>query len=127
MFVFICKDVYISQIQLFQSSVDLDTRGITLQDVITRAQVQSKRPPQRNVISPLLLEKPKKKIKVKKEISSPQVPSTILADLPVIPKTEIASDTESSSSSSSSSTESDSEETDIKKEIPAVPQAVKKG
>lgn len=110
-----------------ESSVDLDTRGITLQDVITRAQVQSKRPPQRNVISPLLLEKPKKKIKVKKEISSPQVPSTILADLPVIPKTEIASDSESSSSSSSSSTESDSEETDIKKEIPAVPQAVKKG
>merc|ERR1712008_550238 len=42
-----------------ESSVDLDTRGITLQDIITRAQIQTKRPPPRSTMSPLPIEKTK--------------------------------------------------------------------
>nr|XP_045623906.1 nuclear factor related to kappa-B-binding protein-like isoform X2 [Procambarus clarkii] len=108
-----------------ESSVDLDTRGITLQDVISRAQIQLKRPPQRAIMSPLTLEKPKKKIKVKKETSSILVSSNHL-DLPVTIKSELLSDSESSSSSSSSSTVSDSEDIEVKKETPVVSPSVKK-
>ncbi|XP_053655777.1 nuclear factor related to kappa-B-binding protein isoform X3 [Cherax quadricarinatus] len=108
-----------------EASVDLDTRGITLQDIISRAQIQMKRPPQRAIMSPLTLEKPKKKIKVKKESSSILVSSNHL-DLPMTIKTELASDSESSSSSSSSSSVSDSEEIEIKKEAPVVSPSIKK-
>lgn len=109
-----------------ETSIDLDTRGITLQEVVSRAQIQMKRPPQRAIMSPLTLEKPKKKLKVKKESSSILVSSNHL-DLPVNIKTELASDSESSSSSSSSSSVSDSEEIEIKKEAPdAVPSAKKR-
>ncbi|XP_042214477.1 nuclear factor related to kappa-B-binding protein-like isoform X2 [Homarus americanus] len=108
-----------------ETSVDLDTRGITLPDVVSRAQLQMKRPPQRAIMSPLTLDKPKKKIKVKKEPSSMLVSPNHL-DLPVTIKTEIISDSESSSSSSSSSSVSDSEEIDIKKEVPVTPHSVKK-
>ncbi|KAK8395851.1 hypothetical protein O3P69_005749 [Scylla paramamosain] len=123
-----------------ESSVDLDTRGITLQDIITRAQVQMKRPPQRtSTASPLPPERPKKKIKVKKEPPSSSLSSSSSSlilpssasshhslhhhiDLPgaTVVKTEPQSDTESSSSSSSSSSVSDSEETEVKKEVPPV-------
>lgn len=105
-----------------ETSIDLDTRGITLQDVVTRAQIQTKRPPQRSSLSPLTLEKPKKKIKVKKELPVP----TVLSDLPLNIKTEPPSDSESSSSSSSSSSGSDSDEPDIKKEMPVVSHSAKK-
>ncbi|XP_050695890.1 nuclear factor related to kappa-B-binding protein-like isoform X3 [Eriocheir sinensis] len=125
-----------------ENSVDLDTRGITLQDIITRAQIQMKRPPQRtSTASPLPPERPKKKIKVKKEppSSSSSSPSSSLLlsssniaahhhhsphhlELATaVVKAEVVSDTESSSSSSSSSSVSDSEETEVKKELPSLP------
>ncbi|KAG0710166.1 Nuclear factor related to kappa-B-binding protein [Chionoecetes opilio] len=121
-----------------ENSVDLDTRGITLQDIITRSQIQLKRPPQRTATaSPLPPERPKKKVKVKKEpLSSSLLPSSStshlshqphqphhhLIELPaaVVVKTEVLSDTESSSSSSSSSSVSDEEEVEVKKEMPPV-------
>ncbi|CAL4114394.1 unnamed protein product, partial [Meganyctiphanes norvegica] len=110
-----------------EASVDLDTRGITLQDVIARAQVQTKRPPPRSTMSPLTIEKPKKRIKVKKE--SPPMLATatsLLNEVPVRIKSEPGSDSDTSSSSSSSSSETDSDEETIKKEIPLVQPGVKK-
>lgn len=112
-----------------ETSVYLDTRGITLQDVIARAQIQTKRPPPKSTMSPLTIEKPKKKIKIKKE-SPPQLSSvsSLSEVVPMHVKSEPGSDSDSSSSSSSSSssgTDSD-EETTIKKEVTRIQPAVKR-